>query len=211
MIENIDICKKCGGRCCKKSGCDYIPKDFNDLSTNGLYEKLKEGNISIVATLKFEKLPNGNIFANPFLYLRARNINRDIIDLLSMKTTCSQLTETGCRYNYEERPTIGKNLIPKEDLKCYPHEKPMLLMQSWESYQKVLFKLVKRFTGLTVEEKLREDAEQLFIDVLLEKFDRIDHIEIKDVKEMIFLLAQSYPQELENASKKCKIKTYQIK
>ena len=84
-------------------------------------------------------------------------------------------------------------------------------MQSWESYQKVLFKLVKRFTGLTVEEKLREDAEQLFIDVLLEKFDGVDHIEIQDIKKMIFLLAQSYPQELENASKKCKIKTYQIK
>ena len=209
MIENIDICKKCGGRCCKKSGCDYIPKDFNDLSTNGLYEKLKEGNISIVATLKFEKLPNGNIFANPFLYLRARNINRDIIDLLSMKTTCSQLTETGCRYNYEERPSIGKNLIPQEDLKCYPHEKPMILMQSWESYQKILFKLVKRFTGLTVEERLAKDAQKLFIDVLENNFDGISPSEISDIKNMIVQLSLAYPQELNNALQKCKIKTYQ--
>lgn len=33
---------------------------------------------------------------------------KGILDLLSMKTTCSNLTETGCSFSYEERPSGGK-------------------------------------------------------------------------------------------------------
>ena len=28
--ENLDICRECGGMCCKKCGCDYAVDDFND-------------------------------------------------------------------------------------------------------------------------------------------------------------------------------------
>ena len=51
-VENREICGKCGGKCCKKSGCDYSTKDFNDLSVNAIYKKLEEGNISIVSFLR---------------------------------------------------------------------------------------------------------------------------------------------------------------
>ena len=37
--ENKEICKESGGKCCKKCGCDYLPKDFEDLSMNGLLER----------------------------------------------------------------------------------------------------------------------------------------------------------------------------
>lgn len=40
--ENKDICRCCGGKCCKKSGCDYAPKDFESLKINDLYNKLEE-------------------------------------------------------------------------------------------------------------------------------------------------------------------------
>lgn len=94
--ENLDICRQCGGRCCKKSGCDYSAKDFTDLSFKSLCEILSEGKISIVAFIKFKILHNGKNIADPFLYLRARNENRDIVDLVSMKTRCSQLGDDGC-------------------------------------------------------------------------------------------------------------------
>ena len=29
--ENIELCKKCGGYCCKKSGCDYFVSDFENM------------------------------------------------------------------------------------------------------------------------------------------------------------------------------------
>jgi len=42
QLENLELCKKCGGRCCKKSGCDYIPDDFQELTFNYLFNVLSE-------------------------------------------------------------------------------------------------------------------------------------------------------------------------
>ena len=112
--ENLEICKQCQGYCCKKSGCDYIPDDFPELSLNFLLAKLYEGYISIVSAQDFKSLPNGQIVNTPFLYLRARNVNRPIVDLLSMKTPCASLTKMGCAFTYEQRPYGGKNLVPVE-------------------------------------------------------------------------------------------------
>ena len=89
-VENREICSKCGGKCCKKSGCDYSTKDFDDLSVNAIYQKLEEGNISIVAFLNFNRLPNGRLACSPFLYLRARNTDRGVVDLLSFKKRNNQ-------------------------------------------------------------------------------------------------------------------------
>lgn len=208
MLENKDICKKCGGRCCKKSGCDYSPSDFTDLSFNALLEKLNEGKISIVAALRIEKLPNGSKYVNPFLYLRARNLNRDIIDLFSMKTTCSQLTEIGCKYNFDERPSYGKNLVPKDNGVCYPLKNPNLILEEWDSYQKVLSRIVKRMTGLTVEQKLRQDIENTVYNILIENFENVDPREIIDIRSCILELVQLYPEEYKRASMKSKQKVY---
>lgn len=101
--ENKELCLSCG-ICCKKCGCDYAPSDFDDLCINSLYEKLIEENILIVSCFNFETLKNGKVIATPFLYLRARNVNRCIVDLFSLKRTCSMLTDKGCFYAIEQRP-----------------------------------------------------------------------------------------------------------
>ena len=203
-IENKDVCKNCGGRCCKKSGCDYVPHDFNSLNINDLYNKLEEGNISIVSAVIIDKIKDKTM-AIPFLYLRARNMNREIVDLLSMKTTCSMLRSDGCSYSYEERPTGGINFVPVEGGKdCYPRENPEKLIMEWERYQKPLSRLVKRFTGMSVEAKFREDVEQLFYDVLAENYDGVAEVEIADVKSMILQLVLAYPDEYNNALKRYK-------
>ena len=207
-MENLEICKKCGGACCKKSGCDYLPKNFVDLSFNGLLKKLEEGNISVVATIIFKKLPNGKMYANPILYLRARNNNREIIDLISMKTTCSMLTDTGCKYSYDERPSMGKNLMPVPDKKCYPLENPNIIIKEWDSYQRVLSKIVKRMTGLTLDEKVKQDVENLFYEVLSNNFEGIDIREVMDIRGLIVPLANCYPDELENAVNRIENKVY---
>ena len=203
-----EICKKCGGICCKKSGCDYLPSDFEDLSLKGLLKILESGNISIVSAIMFEKLPNGTMYANPFLYLRARNINREIVDLLSMKTTCSMLTDTGCYYSYKERPSMGRNLVPVENNKCYPLKNPNIVIKEWDRYQKVLSKAVKKLTGLSVEEKMKNDVQNLFYEILSENFDGIDIREIKDIKSMLVALSEIYHDEFNQAVRKVKNKVY---
>lgn len=198
-VENREICSKCGGKCCKKSGCDYSTKDFSDLSLNAIYQKLEEGNISIVSFLEFNRLPNGRMTCIPFLYLRARNTGREIVDLLSFKKQCSMLREDGCAYSVNDRPSGGINLIPSSEGPCRPDINPFDIVREWGSYQKQLRKLVKRFTGKSVEEKLREDAYQLFLDVAKGDFKDISPIEVEDVKGMIPLLARCYPDEIKRA------------
>lgn len=198
-VENREICSKCGGKCCKKSGCDYSTKDFDDLSLNAIYQKLEEGNISIVSFLEFNRLPNGRMTCIPFLYLRARNTGRDIVDLLSFKKRCSMLREDGCTYSVEDRPSGGINLVPNDNGPCRPAVNPFEIVKEWEAYQKQLRKLVKRITGKSVEEKLREDAYQLFLDVAKGDFKDISPIEVEDVKGMIPLLARCYPGEIRRA------------
>ena len=109
--ENKEICAECGGFCCKKCGCDYSVDDFDDLSVDAIQKLLEEGHVSIVSFQNFKEI-NGKMTCSPYLYLRERNINRPAVDLLSMKTRCSSLTDTGCMYSLENRPSGGVNLIP---------------------------------------------------------------------------------------------------
>lgn len=192
-FENKDICKKCGGKCCKKCGCDYSTDNFQDLSMKALEEILSEGKISIVAALNIKRSKNGNKFIIPFLYLRARNKNRNVVDLLSLKSECSMLTKDGCSYSVEERPKGGVNLIPYES-KCLPYEEPLKIVEGFERYQSTLSKMVKRLTGKTVDQKLREDIENLFYDVTIGNFEYVSDRERKEIAPLLYDLAEIYPE-----------------
>lgn len=211
VFENRDICASCGGKCCKKSGCDYTPSDFSDLSFNALYELLQQGNISIVSSLEFLLTPDGKYWVTPLLHLRARNINRPIVDLISMKTSCSQLLENGCKYSYEERPSGGKNLIPQPNDNCYTNIDLQVLMQEWNTYQKLLARLVRRFTGLSVDQQLRLDVENLIIDLLNSNVENVSEMELKEILGMVPHLTRAFPEETLKAKQKCeqasKVKT----
>jgi len=165
-FENKNICAKCGGRCCQKSGCDYFVEDFESMETKYLEEFLKQGFASIVAFLEFEKLNSGKIVVTPILILRARNTNRDIIDLVSFKTKCMSLTDTGCKFDITNRPSGGSTLIPKENGQCEESVDKLIELKKYLPYQRVLQRLVKKFTGLTFEAKLSQDMEKLFFDII---------------------------------------------
>ena len=204
--ENLDICRACGGRCCKKSGCDYSSKDIKDLSLSGLCNLLEQGKVSITSVFVTDILPNNKKYTYPLLLLRARNTNRDVIDLFSLKTRCAQLTETGCIYSYEDRPTGAKNLIPKANRKCYSTVDPMELARSWMPYQKLLGRLVRKYTGLSVEDKIREDVEKFYDDIFNENFEYVSEQEIIDVRAFAIDLALMYKDEYNRALARSKSK-----
>ncbi len=192
--ENIEICKNCGGKCCKKSGCDYWPSDLPEKTYKGILKFLESGKVSIVAIMKFKRI-NGKICNFPFLYLRARNTERDIVDLLSMKTPCSSLTENGCSYTYAERPSGGKNLTPSKDGLCFQKEDNLKKILEWQPYQKQLEKIVKRYTGMSVDDKLKEDVVALLTDIKEENFKNVSELEIIDIKRMLPMLIECYQEE----------------
>ena len=207
-IEDRDVCRECGGFCCKKSGCDYSPDDFQDKSLNGILKILDCGNISIVSIISFELLPNGKKYCNQFLFLRARNIDRDIVDLMSYRKQCSMLTENGCSYDLEHRPSGGANLIPlgiNPDTGiplCHPAGDPNEIVRPWESYQKVLAKAVKRLTGKSVDEVFVEQLEDLFVTFLKRDFDGISPVEGYQVSLCLPDLIECYPDVYERALKR---------
>lgn len=173
---NKDLCKECGGHCCKKNGCMYLPEDFESMEYDYLLNIIKEGNISIRlnfinihGTLElYDKLniteidPNHQDFWSYYLYLKARNIDSGIIDFLGEKSRCCMLTENGCAYTDDERPTYGLSLIPKKGEKCkqlankYFYE----VDYDWIKYQDVLRKIVSELANKTVDELIEEASKE---------------------------------------------------
>lgn len=194
--ENTEVCKNCGGRCCKKSDCDYWPSDLPDKTYKGILKFLENGKVSIVAMMNFKRI-NEKLCNFPFLYLRERNTGRDVVDLLSMKTPCSNLTEHGCSYTYEERPSGGKNLTPSKDGLCYPKEDNLQKVLEWSPYQKQLEKIVKRYTGLSIDNKIKEDVVTLLTDIKEENFKNVSELEINDVERMLPMLIECYKEQAE--------------
>lgn len=209
-IEDLDICSECGGMCCIKCGCDYAVSDFKEKTYKGFMESLSDGDKSIVAMINFRTLSNGKFVPESLLYIRARNVGREVIDLVSMKTRCASLLSDGCKHDYEHRPFGGRNLKPVRecDGMCYTVEDPMLMAKSWEGYQKQLGKIVKFYTGKSVMEKISEDVEELIYKCLISDYEGVSEIELVDLKGFVPLLVRAYPNEYEKALKRYNSKSY---
>ena len=134
------ICKECGGRgCCAHFGCMYSPQDFIVLREEKythkqrlliLTEMVKMGKISIdmVGLKDLTYGPLDPIGKKPdfdrmmegygYLYLRARNANRPVVDLQYFMERghhypcCNWDSNIGCTLPDAERPTIGRLLKP---------------------------------------------------------------------------------------------------
>lgn len=204
-VENRDVCAECGGYCCKKCGCDYFVSDLESNKIDYLESLLDTGRVSVIAAIKFKRIPNGNLTVEPILYLRARNINREAIDLLSLKTTCASLEAGGCHYTLERRPSGGGSLMPKKEnglYLCYPTVDRLSELKKWDKYQKPLWKIVQRRTGKNVYAKLKEDAENLFFDVLSGNTRDVFSDELYDMRKMMKYLIEVYSKEFTKAGQR---------
>lgn len=151
-LVNGEICRDCGGECCKHCGCSYSIDNFKILSLKELKEKLEEGKTSIVSQFVINRK---NV--SYYLQIRARNLDRDVIDLFSIKNTCASLTPNGCSFKEEERPQAGLLFIPKENNQCYGYYTNETAYKEWINYQKVLERLVRQYTNKSSLEKIKED------------------------------------------------------
>ncbi len=155
-IFESDLCQKCGGKCCKRNGCAYAIEDFDVITKKSIMQKLEQ-EASIRATFEID-----NYGASPVLFLESRGKDKGPVNLFSLPTSCALLTNQGCPYKIGDRPTGGILLLPKEDenheLCCEIHEHAQaILLKGWLKYQKLLNKLVKYYTGNTVDKQLALD------------------------------------------------------
>jgi len=66
---NYDMCKACGGRCCKNFPCEYLPSDFDSIAS--IEDEIEKNN----AIIDIRKQETSH---EEVLYLRARTSNEDI-------------------------------------------------------------------------------------------------------------------------------------
>lgn len=158
---NYEMCKECGGLCCQQSGCIYLPEDFKRLSFNFLQKQIDKGKISIAGQPFNGFLRDGWTF---LLYLRARNVDSPIVDLISHGGPCVLWDKaTGCKLRENDRPSGGKLLRPVQvGGPCENMGKQEQLF-NWLLYNDVLKELVKFYTNKNVEEIMDEQVAQLLV------------------------------------------------
>lgn len=141
---DYEMCKKCGGACCKENGCIYLPKDFDNLEFDYLKKILEKGNISISG----QPFPIFNNKAWSFIpYLRARNKDAEIVDLITSGGPCKLLTKTGCALKENQRPSLGLSVRPIIIGGPCKQECEIKEAMHWLDYSEVLSELVKYYTN----------------------------------------------------------------
>lgn len=142
-MENKQLCKECGGNCCKRMGCHYSPDDFKEITYESLKKEIEKGFISI-------DWWDGNPFENGSTddidrayYLRIRHKDSEIVDP-SWGGECILLTDDGCPLSYEERPK-GARLLEPSEYNCISHYNKRQAAKDWYKYNDILYKLVEDF------------------------------------------------------------------
>ncbi len=179
---NNKMCKECGGICCKEVGCIYLPTDFESMNINYLINLINKGNISISGEL----YNIGNKAFSYLPFLRARNKDADIVDLITLGGPCKLLTANGCKLDISERPALGQRIIPTKIggpcKKDYELEEPY----KWLKYSETLEKLVKYNTKNEMQDQRRQEL-KIKLKTIKEKL-----LQDKNLTDMEKLILSNY-------------------
>ncbi len=126
MYQNDEICRKCGGLCCKHLPGNAMPEDFGLPDTSGLEDALRSGKWALDCW--------DDITALWYVRPAATNAVGEIFDL-SWGGQCVFLTHTGCELTHDDRPAGCRLLEPKEGDECPSHGASKLEAGvAWEKY-----------------------------------------------------------------------------
>ena len=132
---DLELCKRCGGLCCKTMGCHISPFSLKEISVESIINFIDEaGCISIDW---WEGNPITEEGHEKGYFLRIRNKDADILDP-SYGGKCSILTETGCPLPFEYRPSGGATLIPVASGECIPGYSKHQCAIDWYAYHDIM-------------------------------------------------------------------------
>ena len=139
---NVELCKKCGGKCCKHMSGIAYPEDFKNPLKEGLIEAFKSGKWVIDW---YEGDPtDANKLSKAYFVRPAIKGNNKLFDP-AWGGECIFLTETGCTLKPEERPMTCRMLEPVTLNKCVFHgaESKATCAIAWLPYTKVILDAAK--------------------------------------------------------------------
>ena len=144
FFENQELCKKCGGECCKNMGCHFSPADFETITYKGLKKEILKGNISIDywhgdIDTKVNRLRHT-------YYLRMRNKGAKILDGSWGGQCVLWDSEKGCPLPFKERPKGARALIPGFPGRCDSKYTKEMCVMDWRLYHPVMKRLANFFS-----------------------------------------------------------------
>lgn len=157
---NYEMCKKCGGACCKQNGCVYLPKDFKSFEPSEIIKELDKGKISISGQPV-------NFYNNKWTYipyLRARNKGAEIVDLITYGGPCINLTDSGCDLSEDKRPSCGLLVKPTKIGGPCKRMKEDVGMQ-WLEYSEVLESLIKFYTNKNMIDVIASQISEKIVEI----------------------------------------------
>jgi hypothetical protein len=143
-VENLDLCRKCGGECCKNMGCHFSPDDFSNISFKTLKTELEKGNISIdhwIGDIDEKRDRYSKTY-----YLRMRNLNTGIVNA-SWGGQCKIWDKKiGCPLPFEKRPKGARALVPNNLGRCNATYTKEMCVMDWRKHHTILKRLEEYFS-----------------------------------------------------------------
>lgn len=132
---NTELCKGCGGLCCKAMGCHISPFDLKEISVLLIISLIDESDCISIDWWSGNPITNEQDGTNTY-FLRIKNKNSKVIDP-SFGGECSILTDIGCSLSFEYRPKGARELKPVEGECIIGYSKQQCAID-WYDYQDVL-------------------------------------------------------------------------
>jgi len=156
---NPNLCKECGGECCKQMPGIYSPEDF------GTTEETIEKNLTKALETKllsidwWEGDPRENICSIDklrkayFIRPATKDNKRGLFDP-SWGGECVFLTENGCTLQSKDRPYECRMLEPKENECCILHGKDKRKLSIvWIPFNEMIRRIETKITNSKKENK----------------------------------------------------------
>jgi len=142
MYDDPDLCSKCGGKCCQTHPCHFSPSDFIDLTYDGLKAEIEKGFISI-DWWEGDANPESDDLTETF-FLRVKTLRGCTVDPTWGGRCYLWTRESGCPFNYEQRPKGGRMLIPDLNNCKQLYSKQDCALE-WRPYNNILYKLYEYY------------------------------------------------------------------
>lgn len=179
--ESEELCRACGGACCKANGCSLAPEDMlRELALRRMEEERDEPNGAEQDNAKRQEGLPGSAELESWLrdsrcaidsftgqagqcyYIRMRHKCFTFIGVDAMGE-CVALTENGCSLPYARRPRGGRYLEGRQDRRCLQHYTREQMEEDWEPYQPLLKEIWDRWHDRLENEGVFERCEEEYM------------------------------------------------
>lgn len=134
-VEKPEICRSCGGKCCKYFPGGATPEDFGAPNGGLLLDSLRHALSSGRWTVDWNGGGDDKLY---FVRPAIKGAEGSLFDH-AYAGECTFLGSRGCELGFNERPESCRMLIPNENSRCDEQRYTRkYIAERWRSYQKQL-------------------------------------------------------------------------